>query len=89
MIKGWKQAVGHSTTLQISLRELIRKRRELRSSGDRDVPTMTAVSKDIQKLIRKQNRIDKHEKIAKVLDEFKDIKRIIGIRNNNRKYVCY
>ena len=53
--------------------------------SERDKFKIEAISKDIQKEIRRHMRTSKREQISKILDDCKGLKKIADIRNNGKK----
>ena len=69
------------------LQELLQSRRAMRTRGaGRDKAALAQVSKDIQKLLRKARREKGREVIGRLLEDFKDLKRVAGIRNSGKKH---
>ena len=64
------------------IEELISKRRSL---GQNQGSLRKDIAKELQKLLKKETRRKQNEKVGKILDEFRGLKQITGIRNNGKK----
>ena len=68
---------------------LIRERRDLSEERAHEEPGVRArISKRIQRLLRKQMRLQRTTKIDKILSQFSGLKHVTGIRNNGKRNHC-
>ena len=69
--------------IEESTKELMRERRKM--GGKAGAPERVAISKQIQRDIQKAMKKSKQSKINRILEEFKGLKHIGGIRNNGKR----
>ena len=73
----------HDDCMQKRLHEMIRQRRDAPKVGSKEI--VKEVSKSIQKELRAVRRAKRTARINNVLTEFKDLRRLLDIRNNGRR----
>ena len=68
-------------------KSLIAERRQVRSRGFvENGRTVKQISKDLQRELRACDRLHKRHKIATILEEFKGLKKIAFVKNNEKKH---
>jgi exonuclease III len=73
--------------VSVKARALIAERRAVRSSGVAEQGrTVKQISKDLQRELRAWDRLQKRQRIDRILSEFKGLQKIASIKNNDKKH---